>query len=98
LLLQAPLLFLLQCREPSLFQEPSLSLLSFDPNRRFSDCACRRRTFRANGLRASSASGTGTYTANWQSKYFGPTSASCATLIDLQGPGSGNVTLRYYGL
>jgi hypothetical protein len=47
LLLQSPLLFLLQC------QEPSLPPLSFDTNRRFSDCAYRRRTFRANGLRAS---------------------------------------------
>jgi|GEM_PF-1856406 len=44
------------------------------------------------------ASGAGTYTGDWQSKYFGPTGSGCATLIDLQGSGSGNITLRYYGL
>jgi hypothetical protein len=46
----------------------------------------------------SSSGGNGTYTGDWQSKYFGPTSSACATLIDLQGSGSGTITLRYYGL
>ena len=44
-----------------------------------------------------SQSGSGSFLADWQSLVFGPVSAQCATLIDLQGPAGGLVTLRYYG-
>jgi len=44
-----------------------------------------------------SSSGSGTYTGDWQGKFFGPTSSGCATVIDLQGSGSGTITLRYFG-
>lgn len=42
------------------------------------------------------ASGSDTLTGDWQSRVFGPTSAACATLIDLLGPGNGSITVRYY--
>lgn len=42
-------------------------------------------------------SGTGTFTGDWQSNVFGPTSDQCTTLIDLQGTSGGTVSLRYYG-
>ena len=42
------------------------------------------------------ANGSGTFTTDWQSSTFGPTSAQCATLIDLLGPTGGQLTLRYY--
>lgn len=44
----------------------------------------------------SASSGTGTFTSNWQSQYLNKTSSACATLIDLNGDGSGNVSLVYY--
>jgi hypothetical protein len=44
----------------------------------------------------SGSSGSGTFTANWQSKNLVTTNKNCATLIDLKGTGSGNVTLRYW--
>ena len=40
--------------------------------------------------------GSDTYTADWQSRVFGPTSGQCATIVDLKGSGSGSLTLRYY--
>src|SRR5690606_12576487 len=44
----------------------------------------------------SGSSGSGTFTANWQSKVLNVTKQTCATLIDLNGTGSGNITLRYW--
>ncbi len=44
-----------------------------------------------------SRSGSGTFGADWQSPVIGPVSAQCPTLIDLQGPSGGQVTLRYFG-
>lgn len=41
-------------------------------------------------------SGSGVFTGQWQSQFFGPTNSSCATLLSLHGEGSGTVTLRYY--
>ncbi len=45
-----------------------------------------------------SGQGTGTFTGNFQSQNFGPTSSACATVIDLQGNGSGTIILRYFGI
>jgi hypothetical protein len=42
------------------------------------------------------SSGSGRFTGNWQSQFLNTTSAACATLIDLKGDGSGNVSLVYY--
>ena len=42
-------------------------------------------------------SGQGTFNGSWQSQTLSPTNGNCATLIDLNGDGSGNVELRYYG-
>jgi hypothetical protein len=42
------------------------------------------------------SSGSGTFTANWQSKLLSQTSSACATLISLKGNGSGNISLVYY--
>jgi hypothetical protein len=42
-------------------------------------------------------SGQATFTANWQSRLMTSTNNQCATLISLQGDGSSQVTLRYYG-
>ena len=44
-----------------------------------------------------SRSGSGTFVADWQSPVIGPVSDQCPTLIDLQGPSGGQVTLRYFG-
>lgn len=44
-----------------------------------------------------SRSGSGTLEADWQSPVIGPVSDQCPTLIDLQGPAGGQVTLRYFG-
>lgn len=41
--------------------------------------------------------GSGTFTADWQTKTLGATKATCATLIELTGSGSGHISLRYYG-
>ena len=41
--------------------------------------------------------GSGTFNMDWEHQIFGPTSDACATVIDLQGTGGGNITLRYYG-
>lgn len=41
--------------------------------------------------------GVRTFTGSWQSQTFGPTSVACPTLIQLQGSGTGNVSLVYYG-
>ncbi len=43
------------------------------------------------------ASGTDTFEADWQSSVLGPVSDQCPTLINLQGPSGGQVTLRYFG-
>jgi len=43
------------------------------------------------------SSGQGTFNGSWQSQTLSPTNGNCATLIDLNGDGSGNVELRYYG-
>jgi hypothetical protein len=43
-------------------------------------------------------SGSGTFNYNWDNRVIGPVSMSCATLISLKGSGTGNITLRYYGL
>lgn len=40
--------------------------------------------------------GSGTFTGDWQTVLFGPTNSACATVIDLQGSGAGDVTLRYF--
>lgn len=40
--------------------------------------------------------GSGTFTGNWQTVILGLTNSACATVIDLQGSGAGNVTLRYF--
>jgi len=42
------------------------------------------------------ASGTTTITGHWQSKSFGPTNEDCATLIQLGGNSSEQMTVRYY--
>jgi hypothetical protein len=42
------------------------------------------------------ASGAETFTGDWQSKYLGPISDQCATIIDFQGTGGGTITVRYY--
>ncbi len=44
----------------------------------------------------SGGSGSGTYTADWQAKYFNGINSACATLIDLQGAPGGHITLRYW--
>ncbi|HEY5958324.1 MAG TPA: hypothetical protein VIV60_17290, partial [Polyangiaceae bacterium] len=45
----------------------------------------------------SSSSGQASFTANWQSRLMTSVSSQCANVIDLQGDGNSNVTLRYYG-
>jgi hypothetical protein len=42
------------------------------------------------------SSGSDALTATWQNRVFGPTSDACPTLIDLQGAGNGNISLRYF--
>jgi uncharacterized membrane protein YgcG len=44
----------------------------------------------------SGVNGSSSFTADWQVKSLGTISSACATLIDLQGSGNGNVTLRYW--
>lgn len=44
----------------------------------------------------SGAGGSGALTGDWQSQLLAGVSAACPTLIDLQGSGAGNVTLRYW--
>ena len=43
------------------------------------------------------ASGSDSFTADFQSKLLSPTSSGCATLIKLNGSGASNVRLAYYG-
>lgn len=43
-----------------------------------------------------SAGGSGAFSGNWQKQYLNPTSAACAMVIDLQGSGSGSVSLWYF--
>jgi hypothetical protein len=43
-----------------------------------------------------SSQGAGTFSGDWETVIFGPTNSACATVIDLQGSGAGNVTLRYF--
>jgi photosystem II stability/assembly factor-like uncharacterized protein len=43
------------------------------------------------------SSGSGTYTADFQSKLLSPTSSQCATVIRLMGSASGRITLQYFG-
>jgi len=45
-----------------------------------------------------SGQGNGAFTGDFQRQDFGPTSSACATLIDLQGDGSGTIVLRYFGI
>ena len=45
----------------------------------------------------SGQNGAQTITGDWQNHILEGTSDQCATLIDLQGDGSGTITLRYYG-
>ena len=45
----------------------------------------------------SGTAGSGMFRADWQNQLIGPTNAGCATLIDLEGAGDGDVTLRYWG-
>ena len=42
------------------------------------------------------SSGSGAFAASWQGRSLPAVSSSCATIIDLQGPGSGSITLRYW--
>jgi hypothetical protein len=44
----------------------------------------------------SGSSGSATFTANWQARFLPNINDDCATVIDLQGSGSGNVTVRYW--
>jgi hypothetical protein len=41
--------------------------------------------------------GSGSFTGDWQWKPLGVTNSNCATMIDLQGQGTGTIKLRYYG-
>jgi hypothetical protein len=43
-----------------------------------------------------SRSGSGSFQTDWQSPVIGPVSDKCPTLIDLQGPSGGQITLRYF--
>jgi hypothetical protein len=43
------------------------------------------------------AGGSAAFTHDWQTLGIGPTDENCATLINLMGAGTDNVTLRYYG-
>jgi cysteine-rich repeat protein len=42
-------------------------------------------------------SGEGTFTASWQTQTLGMTNEACATVIKLNGSGSGNVSVTYNG-
>ncbi len=44
----------------------------------------------------SGSGGSGLFTGNWQAQLLSSVSAECATVIDLHGSGTGNVTLRYW--
>jgi hypothetical protein len=44
----------------------------------------------------SGSGGSDSFTANWQAKFLNVTNSACATLIDLNGTGTGNITLRYW--
>ena len=46
----------------------------------------------------SGGAGSFDFGSDWQFEEFGPTDDSCATLIDLQGAGSGTVKLQYFSL
>jgi hypothetical protein len=43
------------------------------------------------------ASGSGQFDSSWFTATLSNTSPDCATLIDLQGSGAGNLTVRYFG-
>ena len=43
-------------------------------------------------------SGTGLFDGDWQSRFLSPTNSDCATVIKLNGDGSGNLSLIYYGM
>ena len=45
----------------------------------------------------SGANGVGVLSSDWQTESLSGIDSSCATLIQLDGDGSGSVTLRYYG-
>jgi hypothetical protein len=45
---------------------------------------------------ACGGSGTGSFGADWQAQVLPGINEACATVIDLQGSGSGSVTLRYW--
>lgn len=40
--------------------------------------------------------GSGMFSGDWQQQVLGPTSGQCATLVQLLGSDTGQVTLRYY--
>jgi hypothetical protein len=44
----------------------------------------------------SGSSGSSSFTNDWHARLLGNVSSACATLIDLQGSGTGNITLRYW--
>jgi hypothetical protein len=44
----------------------------------------------------SNSGGSGVFTGSWQSSFLSVTSAACATVIQLEGTQSGNVTLKYW--
>lgn len=41
-------------------------------------------------------SGSDSFTANWQGRFLPNINSACATVIDLQGTGGGNITLHYW--
>jgi hypothetical protein len=45
----------------------------------------------------SGSSGEGEFTGEWQEYFLGPVSEDCATLVQLQGEGGGNVKLTCFG-
>lgn len=44
----------------------------------------------------SGSSGSGLFTGDWQHQLLSVTSANCATLINLNGAGNGDITVRYW--
>ena len=44
-----------------------------------------------------SSSGSGSFETDWGRLVVGPTSDQCPTLVDLQGPPGGEITIRYFG-
>jgi hypothetical protein len=44
------------------------------------------------------AEGSDTITHDWQSFFINDISDACATFVELNGAGDGNVTIRYYAM